>query len=278
MTLRAETCVPVLPGALCGTLRRMRGACCLALIAVLATASQASAQTVNGRLLDGQSKRPILLAVVTLMDTAHVLVDRTYTDDQGRFELTAPRAGSYLVAAARDGYQPKVDGVLELPAGSTATITFYLQPLAFRLDTITAQAGSTASTRYLNAQGFYRRQQLGFGHFISPEALNKRVVMNVGDLLRGIPGVYVNSDMRGSIVRFRDLSGQSADGYCVPRIFVDGAAVASAGAGGNVVIEDFVDPVDLDAVEVYSRIAAVPLEFGSLTNCGVLLFWTRRGR
>jgi hypothetical protein len=277
MRLRADTCVPMLAAALCGTSWRIGAACCIALIAFLATASQALAQTVNGRLLDGQGRRPILLAVVTLMDTAHVLVDRTYTDDQGRFELAAPRGGSYLVAAARDGYQPKVDGVLDLPAGSTATITFYLQPLAIRLDSITAQAGSTASTRYLNAQGFYRRQRLGFGHFVSPEALNRRVVMNVGDLLQGIPGVYVNSDVRGSIVRFRDLSGQQ-NGYCVPRIFVDGAAVSSAGAGGNVVIEDFVDPVDLDAVEVYTRIAAVPLEFGALTNCGVLLFWTRRGR
>ena len=246
-----------------------------ALVAAIVTSSPAHAQTVTGRLLDGHSQRPVMLAVVTLIDSAKVLIDRTFTDDQGRFELTAPRAGSFFVAAAREGYQPKVDGVLELPAGGSISVTFYLVPLAFRLDSLLANARSTPSVVYLRAQGFYERQERGFGHFITPEDLERRHIMDARDLLRGMPGVYTSGDERGTVVLFRSRDGGPP---CTPRVYVDGASAASAGAGGNIVIEDFVDVDDLHAVEVYTSVASAPVHYSALTSCGVILFWTRRGR
>src|SRR5688572_23110343 len=203
-----------------------------------AVPTPAHAQKVTGRLLDGHSQRPVMLAVVTLIDSAKVLIDRTYTDDQGRFELTAPRAGSFFVAAAREGYQPKVDGVLELTAGGSIEVTFYLVPIAFRLDSLHANARSSPTVVYLRAQGFYERQERGFGHFITPEQLARRQIMNGGELLRGMPGVYTSADERGTVVLFRS---RGSGPPCTPRVYVDGAAAASAGTGGNIVIEDVVD-------------------------------------
>ena len=254
----------------CGAIRVL-----LLLLIFSAPHYPAQAQTVFGRLLDGHSQKPVVLAVVTLIDSAKVLIDRTYTDDQGRFELTSPRPGSFFVAAARDGYQPKVDGVLELQSGGTIRVSFYLLPIAFRLDSLLATANPTATVRYLRAQGFYERKELGFGHFITPEMLERRHIINTGELLRGIPGVHTSADERGTVVLFRNRD--VGPPYCTPRVYVDGGAVSSAGANQNIVIEDFVDVDDLEAVEVYTSVSSAPGHFGSLTTCGVILFWTKRG-
>src|SRR5688500_17101040 len=191
----ARSCSATSNAAVIAIMQRRFAPCVVLFAAILAAlAAPAHAQKVTGRLLDGHSQRPVMLAVVTLIDSAKVLIDRTYTDDQGRFELTAPRAGSFFVAAAREGYQPKVDGVLELTASSSIEVTFYLLPMAFRLDTLLANARSSPTVVYLRAQGFYERQERGSGHFITPEQLARRHIMSAADLLRGMPGVYTSAD------------------------------------------------------------------------------------
>ena len=240
-------------------------------LAVLAVAGDAAAQTVTGRLLDGTSRQPVLLGVVVLMDTAMVLLDRTYTDEQGRFVLEAPRPGHYYVAAARAGYTPDMDGVLELPSGSSIELAFYLVPNAIVLDSILVAARREPIEPYLSTHGFYERLDLGFGHTITPGMLERRPPTDFADLLRGVPGVYVSEDPRGTAVRMRGPTGQ-----CVPRIYVDGAPNSTI--AGDAVVDDFVDVIDLIGVEVYTRVSSAPLQYAGLTNCGVILFWTKRGR
>jgi hypothetical protein len=41
---------------------------------------------------------------------------------------------------------------------------------------------------------------------------------------------------------------------------------------------DMIDTLSLEGVEVYQGAASIPGEFGGSTGqCGVILFWTRRG-
>ena len=242
----------------------------LLVIALCGTAARAGAQEVRGRLLDATSRAPIVVSVVTLLDTAMVIVDRTYTDHEGRFILKAPMPGSYLVAAARAGYAPRIDGILDLPAGSRISIDFLLQPDAIRMNAINVDAARVAVEGRLDLQGFYEREKTGFGHFITPQALEKQPPLNAAHLLRGIAGVYTSSDgVGGTTVAMRG----GRDGACTPAIYVDGVRVAS---GGQLVIEDVVDTDDLLAVEVYARAIQAPLQYSGLSNCGVILFWTRK--
>lgn len=241
------------------------------LAALLVTATAAHSQTVSGRLFDGNSRRPVLLGVVVLMDTAMVLLDRTYTDEQGAFMLEAPRPGSYYVAAARPGYTPRMDGILELTAGSAVTVSFYLLPTAIALDTLVVSARREKTEPYLHSQGFYDRKDMGFGHIITPEMLERSVATTMAELLRGIPGVIVSGDLRGTAVRVRGPVGP-----CVPRVYVDGAVAATV--AGEAIVEDFVDVEQLAGVEVYTRVSSAPMQYAGLTNCGVILFWTHRGR
>ena len=69
----------------------------------------------------------------------------------------------------------------------------------------------------------------------------------------------------------RSISGR--DGRCLPLVFLDGLYLGDA---WTVDIDRILPMVDLEAIEAYTSIASLPVEFnrpGSL--CGVLVFWTR---
>jgi hypothetical protein len=244
---------------------------------MLIRATPLRAQAVEGRLLEAGTRKPILLAVVTLLDSMMVLVDRTYTDHTGRFSLRSARPGSYYVAAAATGYIPRVDGRLEMPRGSSMSVELLLRESVMRLDSIAVDAEARSIRGDLSGAGFFERMQQGFGHFITPEMLQKRPALNAMELLRDIAGVQMRgSGLRGTVAYMRGGDGRP----CLPHIFVDGARAAWLMPGlavqDTATIEDIVDVTHLQAVEVYPRVAQAPMQYASLTTCGVILFWTRR--
>jgi hypothetical protein len=237
----------------------------------------ASGQEVQGRLLEAGSRKPILLAVVTLLDSMMVLIDRTYTDHTGHFSLRSAKPGSYYVAAAATGYIPRVDGRLEMPRGSSMSVELLLRMSVMRLDSIAVDGEARSIRGDLSGAGFFERMQQGFGHFITPEMLQKRPALNAMELLRDIAGVQMRgSGLRGTVAYMRGGDGRP----CLPHIFVDGARAAWLMPGlavqDTATIEDIVDVTHLQAVEVYPRVAQAPMQYASLTTCGVILFWTRR--
>jgi hypothetical protein len=232
-----------------------------------------SAQTVAGRLLTTGTKEPIVLGVVLLLDSGMIERDRTYTDERGRFQLESTRAGSYYVAASAPGHTSRMDGVLDLPAGARISVDFYLKSNVMQLaDSIVVRADRQRIVPHLDAQGFYERQKMGFGHFITPDQLARRPVFDATDLLRSIPGVRVLEDpLRGSSVRMR---GDTAM-FCVPTLYVNGMTVMSI--AGEAVLSDFVAIDDIEAMEIYPRSAGVPLQYAGRGRCGVILIWTKTG-
>jgi hypothetical protein len=60
-------------------------------------------------------------------------------------------------------------------------------------------------------------------------------------------------------------------------LFVDGMPFDAAGRGG-MSIDEFVQPRDVAAVEVYNRPTMVPAEYLTMArDCGVVAVWTRFG-
>jgi hypothetical protein len=241
-------------------------------IALALSPSAGGAQTVRGRLLESGSGDPIMLGAVALLDTTLTVIDEVFTNEKGNFILQAPRPGSYYVLADRLGYQRSVDGILELGPGGDISVDFYLRPQPIVLDSLTVEAERQRRVRRLESAGFYQREKAGFGHFVTPEMIERRLPLTTRDLLRTVPALRVVDDgFLGQTIVMRGNRGQP----CSPQLYVDGAKIASAG-GGGVRLEDIVNIDDVSGVEIYDGGADTPLEYGGTQNgCGVLLVWTK---
>lgn len=78
-------------------------ACLAALIALIAP--RAAAQTVYGLVVADDTGEPVEGAMVLMTDTLSLSRGSSLTDSLGRFSITVPRSGRYLLVADRVGYQ-----------------------------------------------------------------------------------------------------------------------------------------------------------------------------
>jgi len=270
---------------------------------VLAGARPASAQHLRGRLLDLASNEPIVAGLVTLMGADGTTLSTAVSDGEGAWMLALPGPGSYYVAARRVGYRPWVAGPLEVKRGDELTSVFHLERVPVTLDPVEVRAQATR--RFLEFAGFYDRQRVDFGHYITPEDIDKRQAVRITDLLAGLPGVTLVPPANGNVgplsVHLRG-SNLSEGGLCRPRIFVDGLLYARGDSRprrerGQAVerspeaemqrldqglsIDDIGHPSTIAAIEVYRSATQVPVQFGGAsveTLCGVIVVWTRTGR
>ena len=286
-------------------MRRMCRLTMLPLMFALASMRPAGAQQLRGHLLDLYSNQPIPIAVVTLRSLDGAMLAASITRDDGRWTLRAPGPGQYLVGAKRIGYQPWTAGPVEVGADEELTFHFHLRPLPALLTPTQVTARSTQ--RNLELAGFYERQRSDFGHYLTPEAIEKRQARRVSDLLLGLPGVHLVSGSSGSAggmhIQLR-AGNLSPGGVCRPRIYLDGIIFARGDArpvrtdnGRAQAVEQLVEdelhrmdqafnlddigpPSDIAAIELYRTASQVPVQFGGAsieTACGVIVIWTRRG-
>lgn len=277
--------------------------CLMAALLLPAATRSASAQHIRGRLLDLETNRPIPAGVLTLHSADSSIVVTAVSDADGHLRLNAPRAGSYYIAARRLGYRPWISGPVKIEAGAELNSVFHLQPMPVTLDPITANA--VAIRRNLEFNGFFERQQSNFGHFLTPEAIERRQAVRITDLLTAIPGVQLVVGGSGNVGPAQiALRGSSlTDGaLCRPRVFVDGLMYARGDSRPVRVrasdatereadmerrmdqalsLDDIGHPSAVAAIEVYRSASQVPVQFGGTsveTLCGVIVIWTRTGR
>lgn len=265
-------------------------------------AGSADAQQISGRLVDGESGRPVASGLLTLHAADSSVVLRTMSDTGGRWTLHAPRPGRYFIAVRRLGYRALVSGAMNIsPAGASNTV-FRLEQLPVALNPVAARAA--AIRRHLELNGFFERQKSNFGHFVTPEAIDRRQASRVTDLLTSIPGVQLFVWGGGSAGPLQiGLRGSSVtDGaLCRPRVFVDDmmytrgdsrpVRVRASDAteqedlelrmDQSLSLDDIGHPSTIAAIEVYRSATQVPVQFGGTsaeTLCGVIVIWTRTGR
>lgn len=255
------------------------------LLSFLATADQAEAQVVEGRLLESGTEAPVPLGRVMLLDTAYVVVEETFTDHSGHFTLRAPRPGDYWIGAERLGYHPVLDGIVELGDGGFLPVALYIRSRPVELEGVTATVRRRRTRVRLTNAGFYERARDGFGTIITPEEIEERPPADHRDLLRRVPAIRFSAQgPNGDVVYFRARGPGGRDsmppGYCRPRIYVDGVHMGTGPRAGGfeVPIDELVDVDDVIAVEVYRGGATIPLQWGGAQgHCGVILFWTEAG-
>jgi hypothetical protein len=113
----------------------------LAFLGTLAAGAQpAAAQAVRGRVIDWETKRPVVRALVSLIDSSSRVVRAITTDDNGAFVLALPSPGYAAVRAVRLGYAPKTTKWLPLDAGDTLQMEVDLDPAVVQLSPMTIRA------------------------------------------------------------------------------------------------------------------------------------------
>ena len=272
-------------------------------VALLAGVQPASAQHLRGRLLDLESNEPLVAGFITLMRADGTAIATVVSDGEGAWVLRVPGPGSYYVAAKRVGYRPWVAGPVEVKRTDDLASVFHLERVPVTLDPVEVRAQATR--RFLELAGFYDRQRADFGHFVTPDDIDRRRAARITDLLSGLPGVTLVEPANGNVgplsIQLRG-SNLSQGGQCRPRVFVDGLLYArgdsrpkrestqaverSAEAeiqrlDQGLSIDDIGHPSTIAAIEVYRSATQVPVQFGGTsveTLCGVIVIWTRTGR
>lgn len=274
-----------------------------AVLATMLLPAGATAQEISGRLLDFRTERPIPGGVLQLLSPDSAVLQTTVSDTDGFWRLTAPGPGTYRISAQGFGYAADLSEAIEVGAGAALEAVFHLAPVAILLDPIEVEIRRTRE--YLELTGFFERQRGNFGHFITPEAIDRREASRITDLLAAVPGVRVGTMAGGSAGPSQvELRGSSITqgGTCRPRIFVDGLMY---NRGDSRPISDFEltpteerveqmmreeqalslddigHPSTIAGIEVYRSASQVPVQFGGTsveTLCGVIVVWTRTGR
>lgn len=225
-----------------------------------------------------QDPLPVGVVSVSVRDSlgesiagAELTVDGTnvhgVTDERGEIRFTAVRGGPATVHVRRLGFQPASINVLvdeRAPAASIVT----LNRLPQRLAPIVVRGG----TNYVGRMaGFYQRRDLGIGHFVSRERLERENPTHLTDIFRRLPGVQITSTrFIRNAVRFRGNGGA-----CWPLVWLDGAPLPTAEFD-----IDFLSPQSIEGIEVYSGISQIPPQFmgtRGLGSCGVIVVWSREG-
>ncbi|HET7463985.1 MAG TPA: carboxypeptidase-like regulatory domain-containing protein [Longimicrobium sp.] len=172
---------------------------------------------------------------------------------------------------------------LDLPATDTLGIDVDLAvaPVALR----GLEATATPTERALRDNGFYDRQQLGIGVFLTGRDIARYPGAPLVSAFRRVPGVRVVRVQQRMTARTGRRSGMDID---------EQYAVAGARGGGSrlCLMDLYIDDVNSDftmlsqllasdvvAMEVYRGPSETPGKYRKTANgCGAIVIWTRQGR
>jgi TonB family protein len=216
--------------------------------------------TVNGKVLDAAG-RAVAGAELTIPGSPI----RVETDDTGEFRLKNVPAGDLKIRVRRLGFRPDTS-MISVLAGQTVPFLIALQPLPLILSPVMI-LGKHYTGRLAS---FYQRRDRGMGHYYTREEIDKRNPANTTDLLRTVPGIRLQPLGFGrQTLRFRGAR-------CPPLVWIDGSPL---GAGEFDI--DNVPSRSIEAMEIYTGIAALPSEFTAgpttTTSCGTIVIWSRQG-
>lgn len=191
---------------------------------------------------------------------------RAVTAADGAFRLRGVPAPAASVAIRRIGFRAAAQDVVMDDRGTT-DITVVLDLLPEQMPRVTVTERQVALDPRL--AGFRDRMQKRSGHFFTRDRIEALRPSLFTDIFRGMASVHVGP-VKGTTfrrgVRFRGAA-------CGPIVFIDGFGVAAAEFDF-----DTVDPVSVEAIEVYMDAATAPTELMGPRGgdrCGVVAIWSR---
>lgn len=225
------------------------------------------AQLLRGRVIDSQTRQPLLGVSLRLMKDEKV-VATAVSDSAGRFIVAAPDQGRYRLAGTRIGYADALTAHVELTADDEVSAELQMSGQAVKVAPLIVEAKRDP---YLDMRGFYERLQSRSGDYLSPDQIRRRNAPTVADLLRGLRGIKIQRVNYNNEVYFTGAN-------CHPMIVVDGMTMRWGGKSLGVTqrLDDLVQVHHIDAIEAYRGGSGAPTEYvGPNAGCGVILIWTR---
>ena len=220
---------------------------------------------VVGLVVDRESGEPLEGVAITVRTTVDdpnppAVPGPVLTDDSGRFMIRGLVDGRYSIAVERIGYQDVASSlVYRSDLGVRIDVEMVQEAVELEPLLVVAQGGS----HYLENAGFYDRTRRGIGRFVTRDEILARNLFQMSDVFTGMAGVRVTRGGRpGSegVVLLR--------GGCMADVYVDGLRLLPP-----VSVDNLVQPLDVEAVEVYSG-PEIPAAYRT-TSCGAVLIWTR---
>jgi len=234
------------------------------------SAVPAASQMVEGRVLEAESGEPVAAAVVELLDTRGDVRLGVSSDTEGRFVLRAQGTGTYRIRAGRIGFQSVTTSAFDLVRDEgpfEVEVLLGIEAVPLTPLVVVSDRPPRVPHLRLHIRGFHERRRtwgeegMGFGQFLGPEELEKRILFQASDALRDLRGVRVGgAGGRRQQVLFRG-------GRCPPPVYVDGVRVGFGNPDGIVATPEIL------AIEVYLGVTGPP-EFVGATGCGAIVIWT----
>jgi len=218
-----------------------------------------------GQVTDRESGEPLVAATVSFPGTDLVRL----TDAEGRFNFERVPPGIRTLRVEQLGYGTREDSLF-IPAGETVDLRVRLGVQPIELEGITVMA--EARDRFLEIGGFYKRRDWGLGNQWTQEQMEERNTLFLSDLVRTIPGLQLEPQPFGWKIFSRRRVGLPRDpsanmpARCELAIYVDGMRMQDFDL-------DSLDPMNVQAFEVYHGISETPIEYSH--HCGVILVWLR---
>lgn len=250
-------------------MRALRTCACMLLL--LAAAVPAAAQRVRGAALtvDGA---PVADVLVEIRRVGGETLSPLSTDSAGRFDLILPGPGRYELRASRLGLAPigPAELIAELGQELEIVLRMSTEPLALDPVEVTARrAARTQMDEVRNRIEWVKR--LGTGRALDRKEIEDRQAPTLPALIATMsPRVRTIAPVTGR----EDIliaSSRNASGVCTPDMYLDGMRATGLVAHNLVTVEN------LEAVELYIGGLEAPAQYGGGSDCGVVLFWTRRG-
>ena len=94
------------------------------MFAAIAVCPPARAQVFHGVVLDTESRQPVWVAAVSLIDMENKVRRAAVTDSAGHYELTAPGPGRYKLRVDPRGYRHQYSGEYIVQVGDTVEVNF----------------------------------------------------------------------------------------------------------------------------------------------------------
>ncbi len=239
----------------------------LALVLVLgwpppSEAQDAAGGRIGGTVADRRSGRPIRAASIRVRAEGSATEDPDWagtSDENGRFRSVLLPFGEYEVTIEAPPFTA-LEGSFTLREAGPVDLRAEMVGPEYELDPIIAVAGRESR---LEAVGFYERREVGLGDFLSRDELLVLNPARVSDVFREMPGARVVPGSAGlnDQVRLR--------GNCIPIVVLDGLRLANP-----ILLDNVFSVNDIEAVEVYQG-ATTPIQYTSITTCGVIMLWTR---
>ncbi|MGD2154793.1 MAG: carboxypeptidase-like regulatory domain-containing protein [Gemmatimonadales bacterium] len=226
------------------------------------------AAVVLGHVVDAETGKPIETVEIRLVGRGEDLV--RVTGGEGEFIVPRVPPGTYEVVLTHLAYGAHRD-TIEVGAGELVRYEARLAMRPIELGPLTV----TVARRQVpaNLLGFYERMSMGRGHFITREDIEARQPGRTTHIIGDLPTVRVRMEGASSryYVEFTRYRG------CPPAVYLDRMLLNPTGAD-RAVIDDYVMPGEVEAVEAYDSPGELPAEFGgSRAACGVIVIWTRGG-